>query len=227
MRGSTGKAEVEDVEGRRLSTRGGFSVASLMSDWRKARKRERLYVGGYVCVSSPLGGVVLAAWVSDWTEYIQVTHSPAMDHELRVSRLRCWYVRGPPAVIEHDGLVVMKATGVLFSGERGEMSNWSDPRTRYLWCFLVSPTWNSCLEKRGNEVHKDSRSISRTRNRMVRRQSPRKICASQTPPKSKNLWSNVSCPSIEDKTLDIRFWGLYYTIYSFRRARFYFREWRK
>ena len=32
MRWSTGEAEVEDVEGRRLLTRGGFSVASLMSD---------------------------------------------------------------------------------------------------------------------------------------------------------------------------------------------------
>ena len=70
--------EVDDVEARRLFAWCVFSIAFSTSDLRKARNRERLYVGSYVCVKAPLGGLVLAAWLSDWTEYIQITHCPGM-----------------------------------------------------------------------------------------------------------------------------------------------------
>ena len=40
IRGSTGEAEVEDVEGRRLFGWSWDSIASSTSDWRKARNRE-------------------------------------------------------------------------------------------------------------------------------------------------------------------------------------------
>jgi len=61
MRASTVEAEIGDVEGRGLLAREGFSVAYLTSDRRKARKRERLYVGEYICMSFPSKGLVLGA----------------------------------------------------------------------------------------------------------------------------------------------------------------------
>jgi len=78
IRGSTGQAEVEDVEGRRLFGWFWDSIASSTSDWRKARNRERVYATGWICVSLPWGYFVLGAWVSDWTEYIQITHWPGI-----------------------------------------------------------------------------------------------------------------------------------------------------
>ena len=78
IRGSNGAAEEEEVDGRRLLGWCWDLIASSTSAWRKARNRESLYVTGWTCVSLPSGYFVLGAWVSDWTEHIQITHWPGI-----------------------------------------------------------------------------------------------------------------------------------------------------